>query len=93
MALKMNAATLTRVEKMIEESGYVLRYERGTFQSGYCILEQKKVVVLNKFLQTEGRINTLIDILPVLTIDPAMLHAENRKLYDELTAYIASLDT
>ncbi|MGB4771030.1 MAG: hypothetical protein WBP58_06205 [Chitinophagaceae bacterium] len=93
MALKMNAATLTRVEKMIEESGYVLRYERGTFQSGYCILEQKKVVVLNKFLQTEGRINTLIDILPVLTIDPANLHAENRKLYDELTAYIASLDT
>jgi hypothetical protein len=92
MALKMNAATLTRVEKMIEESGYVLRYERGTFQSGYCILEQKKVVVLNKFLQTEGRINTLIDILPVLTIDPATLHAENRKLYDELTAYIASLD-
>lgn len=93
MALKMNAATLTRVEKMIEESGYVLRYERGTFQSGYCILEQKKVVVLNKFLQTEGRINTLIDILPVLKIDPATLHAENRKLYDELTAYIASLDT
>jgi hypothetical protein len=93
MALKMNAATLTRVEKMIEESGYVLRYERGTFQSGYCILEQKKVVVLNKFLQTEGRINTLIDILPVLTIDPATLHAENRKLYDELTAHIASLDS
>jgi hypothetical protein len=92
MALKMNAATLTRAEKMIEESGYVLRYERGTFQSGYCILEQKKVVVLNKFLQTEGRINTLIDILPVLTIDPATLHAENRKLYEELTAYIASLD-
>jgi len=92
MALKMNAATLTRAEKMIEESGYVLRYERGTFQSGYCILEQKKVVVLNKFLQTEGRINTLIDILPVLTIDPATLHAENRKLYDELTAYITSLD-
>ncbi|TAH02686.1 MAG: hypothetical protein EAZ17_03375 [Sphingobacteriales bacterium] len=89
----MNAVTLTRVEKMIEESGYVLRYERGTFQSGYCILEQKKVVVLNKFLQTEGRINTLIDILPTLTIDPANLHAENRKLYDELTAYIASLDT
>jgi hypothetical protein len=93
MALKMNAATLTRVEKMIEESGYVLRYERGTFQSGYCILEQKKVVVLNKFLQTEGRINTLIDILPALTIDPQALHPENRKLYDELTAYIASLDT
>jgi len=33
----------------------IVRYERGNFQSGYCILEQRKVVVLNKFL-TEGRI-------------------------------------
>lgn len=42
MALKFNPATLTRIEKLIEETGYILRYERGTFQSGFCILEQKK---------------------------------------------------
>jgi len=84
MALKLNPATLVRVEKMIEEAGYVLRYERGTFQSGYCILEQKKVVVLNKFLQTEGRINTLLDLLPILTIEPSQLSPDNRKLYVEL---------
>ena len=86
MALKINPATLTRIEKMIEEVGYILRYERGTFQSGYCVLEQKKVVVLNKFLQTEGRINTLIDILPILTIEPTHLSPDNRKLYEELIA-------
>lgn len=84
MALKMNPATLTKIEKMIEEAGYVLRYERGTFQSGYCILEQKKVVVLNKFLQTEGRINTLLDLIPLLTIDPQMLTPDHRKLFEEL---------
>ena len=59
MSIRYNPATLTKIEKMIEETGYILRNERGTFQSGYCILEQKKVVVLNKFLQIEGRINTL----------------------------------
>jgi hypothetical protein len=91
MALKFNPATLTRIEKMIEECGYILRYERGTFQSGYCILEQKKVVVLNKFLQTEGRINTLIDLLPALTVEPTHLSPENRKLYEELNAYIATM--
>ena len=88
----MNAATLTRIEKMIEEAGYVLRYERGTFQSGYCILEQKKVVVLNKFLQTEGRINTVLDLIPHLTIDTNLLTPENRKLFEELLVYIAVQD-
>lgn len=86
MSIKYNPATLTRIEKLIEELGYILRYERGTFQSGYCVLEQKKVVVLNKFLQTEGRINTLIDLLSVLTVEPTHLSPDNRKLYEELSS-------
>jgi hypothetical protein len=86
MSIKYNPATLNRIEKLIEELGYILRYERGTFQSGYCILEQKKVVVLNKFLQTEGRINTLIDLLSILTVEPTHLSPDNRKLYEELSA-------
>jgi hypothetical protein len=47
--------------------------------------------VLNKFLQTEGRINTLIDLLPALTVEPTHLSPENRKLYEELNAYIATM--
>ena len=82
--MKTNAATLTKMEKLIEEAGYIIRYERGTFQSGYCILEQKKVIVLNKFLQTEGRINTLIDLISVLTIEPTHLSPESRKVFEEL---------
>nr|MBA3673585.1 hypothetical protein [Chitinophagaceae bacterium] len=65
--MKYNQSILNRLEKVIEEAGYVVRYERGSFQSGYCILEEKKVVVLNKFLNIEGRINTLIELLPALT--------------------------
>lgn len=85
MALKFNPATMTKIEKMIEEAGYIIRFERGTFQSGFCILEQKKVIVLNKFLQTEGRINTLLDIIPLLKIEPSHLSPDHRKLYEELS--------
>ena len=62
----------------------MIRYERGTFQSGYCILQEKKVVVLNKFFQTEGRINTLIDLLPQLRINIDDLTHESQKLFEEL---------
>ena len=82
--MKYNQSTLDKLEAIPEQAGYVLRYERGTFQSGYCILEQKKVVVLNKFLQTEGRINTLIDLIPQLEIDPGQLTDDARKLYGEI---------
>ena len=90
MSIRFNVSTLDKIEKIIEESGYVLRYERGTFQSGYCILESKKVVVLNKFLQTEGRINTLIDLLSELDIQPDHLSQESRKLYEEILGKLAS---
>ncbi len=82
--MKFTQNNLDKIEKVIEEGGYIIRYERGTFQSGYCILQAKRVVVLNKFLQTEGRINTLIDLLPVLKINFDDLTHESQKLYDEL---------
>ena len=82
--MKFNQTTLDKTEKIAQESGYVIRYERGTFQSGYCILQEKKVVVLNKFLHTEGRINTLIDILPQLDINFDALTLESQKLYTEI---------
>ncbi|HEX5025574.1 MAG TPA: hypothetical protein VFV68_09885 [Agriterribacter sp.] len=82
--MKFNQATLNKIEAILEEAGYVIRYERGTFQSGYCILQQRKVVVLNKFLTLEGRINTLTDLIPELNIGFDALTHDSQKLYEEL---------
>ena len=86
MAIKFTQTTLDKIEKIIQESGYVIRYERGNFQSGYCILQAKKVVVLNKFFQTEGKINTLVDLMPQLIINFDALTHDSQKLYDEVMA-------
>jgi len=82
--MKYTQNTLDKIEKVIEEMHYIIRYERGTFQSGFCILEERKVVVLNKFLQLEGRINTLIELIPQLKIDADALSPESRKIYDDI---------
>ena len=82
--MKFTQHTLDKIEKIVEDCKYIIRYERGTFQSGYCILQDKRVVVLNKFLQTEGRINTLIDLIPQLDINFDSLTHESQKLYSEL---------
>ena len=88
--MKYTQTTLDKLESIIEDSGYVLRYERGTFQSGYCILEERKVVVLNKFLQVEGRINTLIDLIPQLDIKSDNLSDDLRKMYSDIIAKLNS---
>ena len=88
--MKYTQSTLDKVEKILESSGYVLRYERGTFQSGYCILEERKVVVLNKFLPIEGRINTLIDLIPQLEVKPEDMPLDAKKLYDEIIGKLQS---
>ena len=84
--MKYTQTTLDKLEAIPEQAGYVLRYERGSFQSGYCILEERKVVVLNKFLQIEGRINTLMDLIPQLDIKTELLTDESKKIH----AYIIS---
>jgi hypothetical protein len=84
--MKYTQHTLDKIERILDEVEYVVRYERGNFQSGYCILEARKVVVLNKFLQMEGRINTLIDIIPQLNIDPELLSNEARRTYEDVLA-------
>jgi hypothetical protein len=91
--MKLNQTTLDKLEAILEESGYIVRYERGTFQSGYCILEQRKVVVLNKFMQMEGRINTMLDLIPQLIISFDALTVESQKLYEEVMAMAAAKET
>jgi hypothetical protein len=82
--MKFNDQSLRKLEAILSQSDYVIRYERGNFQSGWCLLEAKKVVVLNKFLDVEGRINTLIDLIPQITIHYDRLTIESQRLYDEV---------
>ena len=82
--MKYTQSALDKLEDILQQSKYTVRYERGTFQSGWCLLEQKKIVVLNKFLDTEGKINTLCDLIPQLNISFDSLTHESQKLYEEV---------
>ena len=82
--MKYNPHTLQKIEKILDEAKYILRYERGSFQSGYCILEEKKVVILNKFLDVEGKINTLIELIPQLNINVMLLSTDAQHTYKEI---------
>jgi hypothetical protein len=70
---------------MITESDYTLRYEKGNFKAGYCVLKDQKIMIVNKFFTTEGKINALLDILKGVTLDNVKFSEKSLKLYEELT--------
>ncbi len=69
----------------MSETDYILRYEKGNFQSGYCILNDSKVAVVNKFFALEGKINSLVEIIRSINFDTTKLSENNKKLYSEIT--------
>jgi len=83
--IKYTNQFLTKLEDLIAESDYVLRYEKGNFKSGYCLLKEQKIMIINKFFTTEGKINAVLDILKNAELDGSKFTEKSQKLYEELT--------
>ena len=84
MEVKYSKHFLNKLEDVFSESDYILRYEKGSFNSGYCIINETKMVVVNKFYSLEGKVNCLIDILKSIELNTEALNPKNLKLYKEL---------
>ena len=76
---------LNKLEDLYSETDYHLRYERGNFKSGFCILKSKKIAIVNKYYSLEGKINSLIEMLKEIELNDDSLSNKNRKLYQLLT--------
>lgn len=81
MQLKYTRPFLNRLEDIFAESEYMLRYEKGTFKSGFCLLKDTKVAVVNKYFPLEGKINCLVEILQAVEIHPETLRPESQELF------------
>jgi hypothetical protein len=82
--IKYTTQFLLKIEEMIGESDYMLRYEKGNFKSGYCVLKDQKIMIVNKFYTTEGKINALLDILKGTELDTSKFSEKSQKLFEEL---------
>lgn len=84
MQVKYTNHFLHKLEDVFSESEYILRYEKGNFKSGYCIMQSNKIAIINKYYPTEGKINCLIDILKSIDINLDQLSEKNRKFMLDL---------
>mgnify|MGYP001090047973 CR=1 FL=1 len=84
MKLKYTKTTLSKLEQIFKEADYKVRYEKGQFKSGYCLIYQKKIIVVNKFFDTKGRIDSLLDILGEVKITLEQLSTMSMSLYKDI---------
>lgn len=84
MEIKYSKHFLNKLEDVFSESDYILRYEKGQFNSGYCIIKNTKVAIVNKFYTLEGKINCLLEILKAIEFNTEKLNPKNLKLYNKL---------
>lgn len=77
--LKPTKHSLKKLELLLEEIGYIVRYEKGNFQSGYCVVKDRKIAIVNKFYDTEARVNTLIDIVETIEFEEGILSEKSLK--------------
>ena len=84
MRIKYTTHFLSKLEDLFSESTYILRFEKGNFQSGYCILNESKIAIVNKYFPLEGKINSLIEIIRSVELNPEELSAENKKIFNAI---------
>lgn len=82
--MKITKQLQDKLEDIYKALDFVVRYEKGSFQSGYCILENQNVLVINKFFPLESKVNTLVDVLKQLNPDPEKIEEKHRKLLKEV---------
>jgi len=62
----------------------VLRYEKGSFKAGHCLLLDEQMVIVNKYYTVETKISALSDIAHGLLWENEQLSADSKKVLHEI---------
>ena len=68
------------LRELLEKLGYKLVLDKGSFNTGYCLLEDEKIIVINKNKPYENRIKILSKILSKIDTDNIYIKPKIREL-------------
>jgi hypothetical protein len=76
---------LSELEQLASNCGISIRYEKGDFDGGYCVLKAERLIVINKRLALARRASVLAQGLAEVGIDEMYLKPAVREyIEDEL---------
>ncbi len=72
------------LKSLASQLGAEVRFEKGDFKGGYCILKESKVIVINKMANLQRKVMILSMALKELGIDQIYLTPRLREIIDEM---------
>jgi len=75
---------LEDLKSLATQMGAKVRFERGDFKGGYCLVKDSKIVVINKLSTMQRKVITLSAALKELGIDDVFLQPKLREIIEEM---------
>ena len=72
------------LKALAAQLGAEVRFEKGDFKGGYCLLKENKVIVINKMANLQRKVMILTMALKELGIDEIYLTPRIREIIDEM---------
>lgn len=74
---------LAELEEVADKLGFKIRYEKGNFAGGYCILKESKLLVVNSRNEIERRIIIVAKCLKEIGIDSIFVKPNVREIIEK----------
>lgn len=76
---------LQELKSLSGQLGAEVRFEKGDFKGGYCLLKESKVIVINKMANLQRKVMILSMALKELGIDQIYLTPKIREIIEEMS--------
>ncbi len=73
------------LKSIAAQLGAEVRFEKGDFKGGYCLLKESKVIVINKTTNLQRKVIVLSMALKELGVDKIYLTPKMREIIDEMS--------
>jgi len=77
---------IQELKALAVQLGAEVRFEKGDFKGGYCLLKESKVIVINKMANLQRKAMILSMALKELGIDEIFLTPRLRELINEMSS-------
>ena len=75
---------LQDLKSLAAEMGAKVRFERGDFKGGYCLVKESKIIVINKLASTQRKVITLSAALTEIGVDEIYMPPRLREVIEEM---------
>ena len=82
---------LAELEELARNCAIAIRYEKGDFEGGFCVLKAERIIVINKRLVVQKRASVLAQGLAEVGIDEIYLKPAVREYIEDELAKAAKV--